>query len=175
MLETRFNTNEKGKSLITKMPIKKGEVLHKITNYNQITSATYTSVQISKDINIEELYLAHLNHSCDPNIIIDTTNLEISALKDIQSNEELTFFYPSTEWNMSTPFTCKCGASQCLRIITGAKYLSIDVLSHYFINKHIGAIALKCLTQLSYEDVLIESSSQQKHEHQAFPVVSVSR
>jgi SET domain len=97
MLEIRFNRDEKGKSLITKAPIKKSEVLHKIANYNQINSATFTSVQISKEINIEELYLGHLNHSCDPNIIIDTTNLEIRALKDIQSNEELTFFYPSTE------------------------------------------------------------------------------
>jgi hypothetical protein len=97
MLEIRFSRDEKGKSLITKVPIKKGEVLHKIANYNQINSATFTSVQISKHINIEELYLGHLNHSCDPNIIIDTTNLEIRALKDIQSNEELTFFYPSTE------------------------------------------------------------------------------
>lgn len=172
MLEIRFNTDGKGKSLVTTTPIKKGDVLHKITNFHQINSATYTSVQISQEINIEELYLAHLNHSCDPNVILDTNNLEIRALKDIQSNEELTFFYPSTEWNMSTPFACKCGASQCLRIIAGAKYLSIDVLSQYFINRHIGAMALESL--MSYEDGIIRSVSQQKHEHQAFPAVSSS-
>lgn len=32
------------------------------------------------------------------------------ALRDIQPGDELSFFYPSTEWEMAQGFECKCGA-----------------------------------------------------------------
>jgi hypothetical protein len=63
--------------------------------------------------------------------------MELRAIRDIEPGEELTFFYPSTEWDMITPFQCLCGSSQCLKRIGGARYLSLNVLSRYFINQHI--------------------------------------
>ena len=59
------------------------------------------------------------------------------ALKDIPVNTELTFFYPSTEWSMSQPFACWCGAAQCLKTIQGAKHMTREQLAKYKVNQHI--------------------------------------
>jgi len=75
--------------------------------------------------------------------------MEIRAARDIAADEDLNFFYPSTEWDMSSPFVCLCGSSNCLRIMAGAKHLSLNVLSEYFLNRHIGIMALECLTRLN--------------------------
>ena len=61
----------------------------------------------------------------------------VFALRDIAAGEELTCFYPSTEWDMVRPFVCGCGAPQCVRFVAGARYLSADVLGRNFVNAHI--------------------------------------
>jgi hypothetical protein len=128
----------RGKSLISLNFIEAGKAFYKLSEYEVITSPTRTSVQINRHEHIEEFpCLAHLNHSCDPNILIDLSRMELRAIRDIEPGEELTFFYPSTEWDMITPFQCLCGSSQCLKRIAGARYLSLNVLNRYFINQHI--------------------------------------
>ena len=150
MLVVKSDIDGKGKRLVTTQAIKKDEVVYALKNYEVITSPTYTSVQISQTQSIEEFpHIAHLNHSCAPNVIIDTMTMEIRAARDIAADEDLNFFYPSTEWDMSSPFVCLCGSSNCLRIMAGAKHLSLNVLSEYFLNRHIGIMALECLTRLN--------------------------
>jgi hypothetical protein len=130
--------NGKGNCLVSLNFIKAGKGFHQISEYEVIAFPTRTSIQISKHEHIEELSrLAYLNHSCDPNVLIDFSQMELRAVRDIKPGEELTFFYPSTEWDMSTPFQCLCGSSQCLKRITGARYLPLNVLGRYFINQHI--------------------------------------
>ncbi|MEP0913127.1 SET domain-containing protein-lysine N-methyltransferase [Leptolyngbya sp. GB1-A1] len=147
MMQVKAAIDGKGKQLIATMPISEGETFYKMSSYKTIAKPTYTSIQISYDSSIEDYAcLANLNHSCDPNVIVDTTRMELKAARDIQPGDELSFFYPSTEWDMTSPFICLCGASNCLRLIAGAKYLSLDVMSRYFINRHIGVMALECLT-----------------------------
>jgi hypothetical protein len=91
--------------------------------------------------------LVSLNHHCDPNVVIDTTRRACVATRDIAAGEELGYFYPSTEWIMARPFLCQCGAPNCIRIVTGARHLSTDVLSRYFINEHIRILILRDLEQ----------------------------
>lgn len=76
-------------------------------------------------------FLQYANHSCDPNIFFDTTNQQVRCLKNVQADDELTFFYPSTEWEMDEPFACHCGARACLREIQGAAFLSDEALCDY--------------------------------------------
>ena len=45
--------------------------------------------------------------------------------------DELTFFYPSTEWEMVHPFQCECGAADCLKWITGASATPTKTLARY--------------------------------------------
>jgi hypothetical protein len=61
----------------------------------------YSSVQISAKEHVElNSDLLYLNHSCDPSTYLDVTKKAIVALRDLKTGDELTFFYPSTEWDM---------------------------------------------------------------------------
>lgn len=51
--------------------------------------------------------------------------------------QALTFFYPSTEWFMAQPFDCHCGATKCLKRISGARDIDPAVLARYQLNSHI--------------------------------------
>lgn len=55
----------------------------------------------------------------------------------LKAGDELTFFYPSTEWDMAQPFDCLCGHKECRGTISGAKDMAVDVMSKYWINPHI--------------------------------------
>lgn len=91
------------------------------------------SIQIGPHAHAEPLpdFLRYLNHSCDPNVFIDLREGAVVTLRPIAEGEELTFFYPSTEWHMEAPFPCECGAAECLREIRGASELPARVLARY--------------------------------------------
>ena len=148
MLTVERGGSAYGARLITDQAIQNGELIFTITGHQVVTEATYQTVQIGIDSHIVELgVLAYMNHSCQPNSIIDTTRLMVVAIRDIAAGEQLSFFYPSTEWEMDRPFICLCGASQCVRLVAGARYLSIDTLGRYFINQHIRDLAVAALDQ----------------------------
>ena len=97
------------------------------------------SIQIAFDEHAEPLpnFLRYLNHSCDPNLFIDVRAGQVITLRSIAVGEELTFFYPSTEWDMDRPFDCLCAEPSCIGNVAGAKYLPLETLNDYFINPHI--------------------------------------
>lgn len=94
---------------------------------------TYLTVQVAagKHITLQPEHLQYINHSCEPNVFFDTARMELLALRDIAPEEELVFFYPSTEWNMEQPFSCYCGSQRCLGTIRGAAYLSPETIGQY--------------------------------------------
>jgi D-alanine-D-alanine ligase len=65
----------------------------------------------------------YLNHSCGPNCRIDFSTWTLVTTHPIQCNEELTFNYLTTEWDMAAPFACQCGALHCYGFVAGFKYL----------------------------------------------------
>jgi hypothetical protein len=81
--------------------------------------------------------MAFMNHSCRPTAVVQASALDFRAAVDLKEGDEITFFYPSTEWDMVRPFKCLCGARKCIGIVAGAQYLSIHILKRYFINSHI--------------------------------------
>ncbi len=95
--------------------------------------ATYLTVQIEKDTHITLVpeFLQYINHSCAPNVFFDTTTMQLICLRPLQHGDEMTFFYPSTEWEMAQPFVCNCGDDLCLQLINGASQLSEETLSRY--------------------------------------------
>jgi hypothetical protein len=148
MLEVEPGSSAYGARLLATQPIAEGQLIHQIRNYRLTHQPTYRSIQIGRDAHIEELgVIVYLNHSCQPNTIVDTAALAVYAARAIAAGEELTFFYPSTEWEMDRPFICLCGAPQCVRLVAGAKYLSVDTLSRHFVNRHIRELILQTLTQ----------------------------
>ena len=99
---------------------------------------TYQTIQVGPDKHcLADPIIVLLNHSCDPNLIIDAENGLIYAHKEICPGEELNYFYPSTEWDMARPFKCNCKSSRCIGDVKGASWTPVNILSAYYLNNHI--------------------------------------
>ncbi len=71
----------------------------------------------------------------------------VIATRDLAPGDELTFFYPSTEWEMSSPFICLCGAANCIHVVAGARFLPLSTLEHHFLNQHIRQLMIDLLNR----------------------------
>ncbi|KAK1999982.1 hypothetical protein LX36DRAFT_450416 [Colletotrichum falcatum] len=100
---------------------------------------TYATVQCGKDKHLNlNSDLLYINHSCEPSLIFDTGNFNILAgPKGLRPGDELTFFYPSTEWHMAQPFDCFCGTPSCRGTIGGARDMPRAQLEGLWLNGHI--------------------------------------
>lgn len=98
-----------------------------------VTAPTYLTIQtgIHQHITLNPSFLQYVNHSCAPNVFFDTTRMELIAITQIEVWDELVFFYPSTEWSLQQPFSCRCGSRNCLKTIQGAGHLSLNRLKKY--------------------------------------------
>jgi hypothetical protein len=132
-----IKTENKFRSLVTKQAYKQGEVISDIPRAKVINKPNRFTVQIGRTEHTDVGKLAALNHSCDPNVILETARMQMIARRDIEQGEELSFFYPSTEWEMDAPFICLCGATNCIHVVAGARFLSLSTLEHHFLNRHI--------------------------------------
>jgi SET domain len=128
-----LNTSTNQKSLNATTAIQPGEIISKFHAGITQSYATYLTVQTGVDthITLQPEFLQYINHSCDPNVFFDTASLELICLKPLQPGDELTFFYPSTEWEMSQPFVCNCQSINCLQLINGAAHLDKSTLQKY--------------------------------------------
>jgi hypothetical protein len=112
-----------------------------------ITTATpgpkaWTSVQTGRDTHIElNSDLVYCNHSCAPSLNFDMAKMEVRVVDDrpLRKGDALTFFYPSSEWEMDQPFRCTCGGGDgvCNGSISGAKTMPRARLARYWLNAHI--------------------------------------
>jgi hypothetical protein len=140
-----IHTENKFRSLITKQAYVKGQIICEIPADNIVSRPTRFTVQIGRELHTDVGKLAALNHSCDPNVFLDTENLKVIACRDISKGEELSFFYPSTEWEMDAPFICLCGSSNCIHVVAGARFLPLSTLEHHYLNKHIRELMIELL------------------------------
>ncbi|MEP7107560.1 MAG: SET domain-containing protein-lysine N-methyltransferase [Ferruginibacter sp.] len=128
-----YNTITNHYSLHAAIAFMKGDI---IINFSAATThnyPTYLTLQTGRDTHIifEPVFLQYINHSCDPNVFIDTTAMQLVCIRPVHPGDELGFFYPSAEWEMAQPFVCNCGSKNCLQLINGAAHLSAETLSKY--------------------------------------------
>lgn len=131
------------RSLHAKENFSAGQILAEFTESRLVDQPSYLTVQVgdSAHILLKPSHLELINHSCDPNVYFDVETSRIKALKEIRVGEELTFFYPSTEWQMTQPFRCHCRSEFCLEVIRGAAGLSHETMARYEFNPHIRKLA----------------------------------
>ncbi|QRV88965.1 SET domain protein [Ceratobasidium sp. AG-Ba] len=131
--------------LICLKPFKAGDTITHLTGTTK-AKKSWSTVQhgVGPDDHIElNSVLVYVNHSCSPNAAFDLSSSKKSewkfrALRDVQAGDELSFFYPSTEWEMDQGFQCKCESANCLNYIDGAKNLTRAQLEERgFISTHI--------------------------------------
>jgi hypothetical protein len=140
-----IRTENKFRTLVTKQAYKKGEVMCAIPSENIMDKPNRYTVQIARDKHTHVGKLAALNHSCDPNVILDTENMLMVARRDIAKGEELFFFYPATEWEMNAPFICLCGATNCIHVVAGARFLPLSTLETQYLSPHIRELMIELL------------------------------
>lgn len=124
---------------ISKVDLPAGALFYKIETATPATKA-YTSVQTGPDSHIElNSDLVFCNHSCDPSLEFDMGKMEVRVGRgrEIKKGDALTFFYPSSEWDMAQPFPCNCAAKNCCGMIDGARNMDIKQLRRYWLNDHI--------------------------------------
>ncbi len=99
----------------------------------------YLTLQVSDNqhIMLSPAFLEYVNHSCSPNAFFNTDTFEFTCLKPVQPGDQLTFFYPSTEWEMAQSFTCRCGSFNCLGEIRGASQMPSGILAQYRLTGYI--------------------------------------
>ncbi len=134
---TNILTGEK--SLHSNQNFKFNDVLTKFSGATVSNIPTFLTLQVDsyQHIILEPEYLQYINHSCNPNVFFNTTTFEVVALKEIKPGDELTFFYPSTEWDMTQAFACTCGYKDCLQNIRGAAFLAKEIYSKYMLTDFI--------------------------------------
>ncbi len=131
--EVRQKLSNEQNALFALRSYQPGEVIADFSAGTISAEPTYLTVQvgISKHITLQPEFLQYINHSCEPNVFFNTTTMQLVALKQLLPQEELTFFYPSTEWKMTQSFNCYCGSNACIGDIKGAAYLSKEVLERF--------------------------------------------
>lgn len=127
--------------LRSSLPRRAGEVLCDVDF--RLSRKNRYSLEIDEDVHGEILptALRLMSHSCAPNLTFDLPNRRLLVIRDIAPGEQFSFFYPSTEWDMSEPFACWCGAPECVGNVRGAKHIDRDVLSRYHLAPHIKRLA----------------------------------
>lgn len=113
-----------GQGLFATAPFKKGEFVIEYTGKKISTKeadelTTRYLFEIDKDWTIDgsprSNIARYINHSCDPNCESDTVDgkIIITAIKDIQPGEELSFDYGEEYYNeFIKPKGCRCGAAK---------------------------------------------------------------
>ncbi|GJN81944.1 hypothetical protein PLIIFM63780_005480 [Purpureocillium lilacinum] len=120
-----------------------GALFAHITTATTVAHTTYTSVATGSDSRIElNSDLVYCNHSCQPSLVFDMARLEVRVSDDrpLRPGDALTFFYPSTEWDMVQPFRCECGADDgvCLGRVAGASVVEPQLLmARWWLNEHV--------------------------------------
>ena len=139
LLEVIFHPSRNQFALHASRSFEKGEIITPFSHEEELTEPNQLSLQLNERTHIALLphCLRYTNHSCAPNVFFDTKKKQLLALVHVETNDELCFFYPSTEWLMATPFDCTCGSDSCLRVIAGASALSEEQRARYLLNQHI--------------------------------------
>ncbi|KAL1625925.1 hypothetical protein SLS56_007071 [Neofusicoccum ribis] len=133
------NYTTKALSRVTLPP---NAVFARITLATPAPAPVYTTVQAGPTSHVElNSDLRYINHSCEPNLIFDMAAGEVRVnplrAEGLRAGDELTFFYPSTEWAMDRGFDCQCAAPACLGWIGGARDLDERTLRRFWVSEHV--------------------------------------
>jgi hypothetical protein len=143
--EVKQHLLTKQNGLYATAPFSKGDIIIDFGSSKIVTTPNYLTVQIGEDkhIHLSPEYLQYTNHACEPNVLFNTSTMQLECLTDVAIGDELTFFYPATEWEISQTFNCHCGKPACVGLIKGASELSVDVLRKYKLTEFIESMAQK--------------------------------
>ena len=110
--------------LIANEDMKPGDVIVQFSHQEIQRARTWRTMQLEINKHIRNEFLNFVDHSCDPNALLDIDSLSLVAIRDIPERQPVTCFYPGSEVELAEGFTCRCGSKNCLREIKGGFYLT---------------------------------------------------
>ncbi len=130
-------TKKYGRGVYAIKKIRKGEVIASFdgpiyTGRDHWTTDMYNhSIQFAPNKWRDSKGVARLiNHSCEPNCGIKRL-FDVVAMRTIQPGEQITWDYEMTEKNPDWRLRCKCGLSQCRKIIGNYRNLPFAIRKKY--------------------------------------------
>jgi hypothetical protein len=112
--------------LVATEPIDEGQLIVLSCEEEVQTHRTWRTLQIGENRHLWNEFLNFVDHSCEPNALLDVDKLALVAIRPIEKEEPITFFYPGSEVELSQSFACQCGSEHCLKDIRGGFYLTQD-------------------------------------------------
>ena len=112
--------------LVASQAIASGEVIVQSREEEVQDHRTWRTLQLDETRHLRNEFLNFVDHSCSPNALLDVEKLALVAIRDIAVGDPVTFFYPGSEVELSQPFECHCGSSECMHHINGGFYMSHD-------------------------------------------------
>lgn len=120
--EVIFAGEEKAQRIVTKRFVDANWSEDQKLNFRRYAYAVSEEIFVLWDENPSEW--APQNHSCDANTGLD--GLNVIALADIYTGEELTLDYSQFLDENMEPFECRCGSSDCRGMIKGVPGNSVN-------------------------------------------------
>lgn len=141
--EVRQNQENQQHGLFANTSFKAGDTIVAFDASKIVDTPNHLTVQVSehKHIHLSPEYLQYVNHCCEPNVLFNTTTMQLECISDIEAGEELRFFYPATEWRIAQQFICNCGKPSCVGLIQGAADTPTEVLNKYKLTDFIKSMA----------------------------------
>ena len=113
----RFDVVDTGdarqRGLQAKVAFRRGESVARVSGV-LANHAPLETIQITPALHSHDPWFCRfLLHSCAPNLVIDTSVMEVRAAKAIKPGDYLSIDYAATEDVLSSQFACQCGALNC--------------------------------------------------------------
>jgi SET domain-containing protein len=127
--------SSKGQGVFAARFIRQGEIVVVGRRLQFLPERSRYSLQMNVDTHVElDAPAILLNHSCEPNTGVKNNHLggyNFIALKDISTEEEITFDYETTEYISIAVPKCNCGSKNCRKEIRGFKFLPESIRRQY--------------------------------------------
>eukprot|EP00121_Abeoforma_whisleri_P003585 Awhi_evm1s3221 len=114
-----FDSVINGQSVMAKRDLVKGEIVGRVDiKEDLVDTPTRFTLQAAQNLHIkgESLKeLVNLNHSCDPSLslVYREHSLDFELSRNVKEGDSVTFSYNTTEYDMASPFECKCNSPNC--------------------------------------------------------------
>ncbi|TDC70304.1 SET domain-containing protein [Actinomadura sp. GC306] len=126
-----------GSGIISNRDFAPGDTIMRVAADLELAEPTRFSLQVGADRHIDAGEIRYLNHSCAPNAYFAASAGLLVAERAIGAGDEVSIFYPASEWDMACPFMCECGADGCVEFVGGARHLPRAALGRYRFNEHV--------------------------------------
>jgi hypothetical protein len=135
-ISIRRASDNKGWGLFALQRFQKGSLVIRANALSESSKQDSHSVQTSWNSHVTmDLPARSINHVCDEaNVGIQPNSLgafDFFALREISIEEELTWDYETSEYEISHGFACACGAASCRGELQGFRYHGPKVLKAY--------------------------------------------